>query len=97
MVAQGSLYKSRLTTKCNIIGGIEIKESRLMFVKTLDILLIIDKKGSGVYIHSTKSLYAQIKAKAKEQRFYCYSSSQNHSEVFNMEQTLISQQVQDGP
>ena len=33
------------------------------------------------YTHTTKS-------KAKEQRFYCCSSSQSHSEAFNMEQTL---------
>ena len=30
----------------------------------------------------------KTKSKAKEQRFYCCSSSQSHSEAFNMEQTL---------
>ena len=36
------------------------------------------------------------KQKAKEQRFYFCSSSENHNEVFTMEQKLNSQQVQDG-
>ena len=43
------------------------------------------------YTHTTKS-------KAKEQRFYCCSSSQSHSKAFNMEQTArTTLQVQDGP
>ena len=45
------------------------------------------------YTHKTN----MQNAKAKKQRFYYCSSSQNHSEVFNTEQTLTSQQVEDGP
>ena len=36
------------------------KQRRLMFVKTFDIFLIYEKKGNGVYIHDTKSLYAAV-------------------------------------
>ena len=74
------------------------KQRRKMFVKIVfDIFLIIEKKGM-LYIFMTKGPYThQTKAKAKEQRFDCCSSSQIHSEVFNTEQTLSSLQVQDGP
>lgn len=43
-----------------------------------------------IYIHDSKSPIALGISKAKEQRFYCCSSSQGHSEAFNMEQTLTS-------
>ena len=36
-----------------------------MFVTTFDIFLIIEKKGNGVNIHDTKSLYAQDQSKSK--------------------------------
>ena len=51
-----------------------------------------------VYIFMTTNPYTHTKkAKAKEQVFYCRSSSQINSAVFNMEQTLTSLQFQDGP
>ena len=72
------------------------KQSRLTFVKTFDIFLIIEKKGNGVSRVMTQSHYThKTKAKATELRFYCCSSS--YSEVFNTEQTFTSQRVQDGP
>ena len=42
-----------------------------------------------VYKFMTQNPYThKPKSKAKEQRFYCCSSSQSHSEAFNTEQTL---------
>ena len=58
------------------------KQSRLTYVKTFDIFLIIETKGNGVQIHDTQSLYTQDKSKLNCCGAGFFSKRNRHLNVF---------------